>query len=133
MTQPSLPTRNSGLRVFSAAILSALLIVMPFVQLAAAEGQRSQGRGQRSESGRTPDSRSQGKDANNAVAPENLFLNAPIPKPAPEPLIVTAAQLKVTLDDGVALAASKRPGDTITYTATIQNTNPTDDATNVTF
>ena len=46
---------------------------------------------------------------------------------------MTAAQLKVTLDDNLGIGISKRPGETITYTATIQNTNPTDDATSVVF
>ncbi|MGZ5483484.1 MAG: hypothetical protein ACXWID_16050, partial [Pyrinomonadaceae bacterium] len=84
MTQPFLSPPNSGLRVFSACLLSVLMIMMPFVQMAAAEGQRSEVRGQRSESGRqTADSRQQ-DTAKNAAA-ENVFLNAPIPKPAPEP------------------------------------------------
>jgi len=48
MTQRSLSTPNSALRVFSASLLSALMIMMPFVQLAAAE-QRSVARSQRSE------------------------------------------------------------------------------------
>jgi hypothetical protein len=49
------------------------------------------------------------------------------------PAAVSAAQLKVTMDDGVASGQSKRPGETITYTVTIRNTNPTDAATNVKF
>ena len=36
MTHRSLSTPNSGLRVFSASLLSALLIMMPFVQMATA-------------------------------------------------------------------------------------------------
>ena len=50
MTKSFFSTQNSGLRVFSAALLSALLIVMPFVQLAAAEGQRAQSRVPKAES-----------------------------------------------------------------------------------
>ena len=71
MTNRSISTPTSGLRVFSASLLSALLIMMPFVQLAAAE-QRSMARSQRSEPGGA-----ELKDqASNATA-ENLFVNPP--------------------------------------------------------
>jgi hypothetical protein len=131
MTQPSLPTQNSGLRVFSASLLSALLIVMPFVQMAAAQRQRSGVGGQRSEqtAGRRQDAAS-----NTANAPENIFLNAPIPKPAPEPL--AGPVIVATKDDGVLLTNTVNPGDTVTYTVNIQNnglTSPGDDATSVVF
>ena len=128
MTHRSLSTPNSGLRVFSASLLSALLIMMPFVQLAAAE-KRSEVRSQSSQNGRQEAVSGQQDRATNAAA-ENVFLNAPVPKPAPEPL---AAVIVATKDDGLAAAATVIPGGTITYTVNINNTSLVDAATNVQF
>src|SRR5688572_4740587 len=120
MTRPSLPTRSNGLRVFSASLLSALMIMMPFVQLAAAE-QRSVARSQRSEPGGA-----EVKDqASNATA-ENLFVNP-------------AAAVGITATKSDAYPSSPGPavpGEVITYTVDVANPNPPgpgNDATGVTF
>jgi len=71
----------------------------------------------------------------NATVAENTFLNAPIPKPAPEPPAL-APTIVATKDDGLAAATTVAPGGTITYTVNIKNnggTSPADDATNVQF
>ena len=126
MTKPSFFTHSSGLRVFSAALLSALLIMMPFVQLASAE-KRSVGRAPRQESWQ------QNRATN--LAPESVFANAPIPKAAPEPAAL-APTIVATKDDGLATATTVAPGGTINYSVNIKNNgtvSPTDDATGVTF
>src|SRR5688572_7375954 len=111
MTHRSPSTPNSGLRVFSASLLSALLIMMPFVQMAAAE-KRSEVRSQRP--GQEADGRTQEKSAKIAAAPENVFLNAPVPKPAPEPPALVPT-IVATKDDGLAAAAAVAPNGAITY------------------
>jgi len=116
---PSLPTLSQGLRIFSACLLSWLLITMPFVQIAAATRQRSDV---------TPQSAQQ-NTATNASAAENVFLNSPVPQPAPEPF---AAVITATKDDGLAAATTVAPGGTIDYTVNISNTGDTA-ATNVQF
>ncbi|HEX5704275.1 MAG TPA: Ig-like domain-containing protein [Pyrinomonadaceae bacterium] len=131
MTQPSLPTRNSGLRVFNAALLSALLIMMPFVQLAAASRRES------APNSRGPETARQATDnrEQTAAAPENVFANAPVPKPAPEAPAL-APVIVATKDDGLATATTVAPGGTINYSVNIKNNgtvSPTDDATGVTF
>ncbi len=133
MTHRSLSTPNNGLRVFSASLLSALLIMMPFVQLAAAQGQRVVVRGQRPESKRQAPNEGQKNSATNAAA-ENVFLNAPIPKPAPEAAAL-APTIVATKDDGLATATTVAPGGTINYSVNIKNngTLPADDATGVVF
>jgi uncharacterized repeat protein (TIGR01451 family) len=126
MSQSFQRTQSSGLRVFNACLLSFLLIMMPFVQMAAA-AKRSEVRGKRSED---PKDRSEKQSAN--AAPENLFVSPSLPKPVAAPL---AATITATLTDNrnpgtdPAMAA---PGDTITYTATISNTGTTN-ATAVQF
>ena len=132
MSKPPFSTPNSGFRVFSACLLSALLTMVPLVQLAGASRREAGVRSQEAKSREQATGRRQQDSATNSAA-NNAFLNAPIPKPAPEPFAVTAEQLKITLDDGFSVGQSKRPGETITYTATITNTNPTDGATNVQF
>jgi hypothetical protein len=72
MTHRPPSTPNSGLRVFSAALLSALLIMMPFVQLATAS---RRGSGVGSESGRRASNHGQQDRATNA-ARESIFANA---------------------------------------------------------
>src|SRR5687768_9629816 len=116
MTHRSLSTPNSGLRVFSASLLSALLIMMPFVQLAAAE-KRSEVRSQRSQNGQQEADSGQQQSASKGAAVENVFLNAPVPKPAPQPPAL-AAVLTATKDDGLAAATTVAPASTITYTVT---------------
>ena len=132
MTNPFLSTQNSGLKVFSACLLSCLLVMMPFVQMAAAAN-RTEARGQSSKNGQqTADSRQQ-NSATNAAA-ENVSLNAPVPNPAPEPLV--GPVIVATKDDGLATATTVAPGGTINYSVNIKNngtTSPTDDATGVTF
>src|SRR5688500_14187627 len=131
MTQPSRPTPNSGLRVFSASLLSALLIMMPFVQLAAAE-KRSEVRSQRPEQ---QGSGVKGQGSETKAAAENGFLNAPVPKPAPEAAAALAPTIVATKDDGLATATTVAPGGTINYSVNIKNngTLPADDATGVVF
>src|SRR5688572_1156743 len=81
-----------NLRVFVACLLSFLLIMMPFVQLAAAARRESGVRSRRPESGRqTADGTRQDGASNMASAAENIFLSAPVPKPAPEPPALAAA------------------------------------------
>src|SRR5688572_21430973 len=102
MTQPPPDTNASGFRVFSACLLSFLLIMMPFVQLAAASRRGAAAGSRRAETARqVTDNREE-----TAIAPENVVVNGPIPEPAPEPLAVDATQLKITLEDGVAVGNS---------------------------
>src|SRR5215813_4367975 len=70
-------------------------------------------------------------EANNAAA-EDRFVNAPVPEPAPAPPF--AAVLTATMTDNRPAVdpASAKPGDTINYTVTIQNTGDAD-ATGVQF
>ena len=117
---------SSGFRVFSALLLSFLLVMMPFVQVAAAS-RRSEVRVRgRDRTVQTAD----GSRQETSAAAENVFLNAPIPKPAPAPPL--APSVTATLADDITLAQTKRPGETITYTVTISNGGP-DAATGVTF
>src|SRR5688572_4383217 len=131
MTHRSLFTPNSGLRVFSASLLSALMIMMPFVQLAAAARRESGVRSRGPEIGRQAANSRHQESATNAAA-ENVFLNAPVPKPAPEPPALLPV-IVATKDDGLAAATTVAPSGTITYTVNINNTSPTDNATNVQF
>src|SRR2546425_4343330 len=93
MNNPSLSQPASSLRVFNALLLSFLIITMPFAQMAAranareAGGRRQEADGRRQTAGgrrQTADSSRQ-NDTLNAAA-ENLFVNGPIPEPAPQPL-----------------------------------------------
>ena len=129
MQQTSLHYPISGLKEFNACLLSMLLIMMPFVQLAAAE-KRSGATAQKSDRGRqAADGRQQDAANNTGSVAENVFVNAPIPKPAPEPF---AVNIVATKDDGLAAAATVAPGGTITYNVTVSNTGSTD-AANVQF
>src|SRR5438067_6783067 len=128
MSKPSPGQPVTNLRVFAALLLSFLLITMPFAQMAALTKQRSEVRNQ------TADGRRQAADrtaTNTAAAAENLFVNGPIPGPAPQPLAPT---IVATMTDNRPAPdpASAKPGETINYTVTIQNTG-TADATAVQF
>lgn len=132
MTNRSLSTPNSGLRVFSASLLSALLIMMPFVQLAAAS-RRASGVGSRG-----PESTTQAADSKpntaSKTAAENVFVDPSLPGPAPAPLV--GPVIVATKDDGLATATTVAPGGTINYSVNIKNNgtvSPADDATGVVF
>src|SRR5687767_11353012 len=102
MTQPSVLTPNSGLRVFSASLLSALLIVMPFVQMARANTRVTGAESGGAERGSSPTVR-EGASATTNAAAESSVLNAPVPKPAPEPPALVPV-IAATKDDGLAAA-----------------------------
>jgi methionine-rich copper-binding protein CopC len=115
---------STGLRVFNACLLSFLLIMMPFAQMAAARGiprsavndQGSDGRQQ------TADRRQQEESGRAKISAEDLFVNPPA---------MPAVGLTATKTDATATSPAL-PGDTITYTVDVNN--PTaGDATGVTF
>src|SRR5687768_12009802 len=124
MTHRSPSNPNSALRVFNASFLSALMIMMPFVQLAAAE-KRSEVRSTRSEkqgSGVT------GQGADTKATAENVFVDPSLPGPVPVPL--AGPVIVATKDDGLAAATTVAPDGTITYTVNVNNNgtnSPADD------
>jgi hypothetical protein len=98
MTHRPFSTSNSGLRVFSASLLSALLIMMPFVQMAAAS-RRSEVREQKSERGVSPTPREDSK-----AAAESVLVDPSLPGPVPVPLV--GPVIVATKDDGLAAATT---------------------------
>ena len=124
MQQQSVPLYPRGLRVFSAFLLSYLLIVMPFAQIAAGA------RRVPNVTDRESQKQESAEKSDNKATTENVFLNAPVPKPAPAPPV--AAVITATKDDGVAFATPVAPGGTINYTLTVNNSGTTA-ATNVQF
>ncbi|HEX6189105.1 MAG TPA: Ig-like domain-containing protein, partial [Pyrinomonadaceae bacterium] len=130
MTKLSLGAPSSGLRVFSASLLSALMILMPFVQMAAAS-RRSEPAAVAAGPERTAVAT---RDSGGPPAPAGGSDFASLPGPVPVPLV--GPVIVATKDDGLAAATTVAPGGTITYTVNINNngtTSPTDDATNVQF
>lgn len=122
------------LRYSTALALTFLLLILPAAQVASAQRQRSQVGNQRSERG--VNSTIGEGFSSQANAPENIFLNVPVPKPAPEPPALVAPLIVATKDDGLAAATTVAPGGTITYTVNIKNngaSSPADDAANVQF
>ena len=129
MITRSLRTPSSGsFRIFTAYLLSALLIMMPFVQLSA-----------RSRSSSTVNvDPSNGRQR--ATAPgANEFLNAPVPQPAPVPFapVISATKVDALINDDGDSKADPFNGNLATtekieYTVTIAN-NGTTDATNVVY
>src|SRR5258708_11026438 len=110
-----------NLRVFIACLLSFSILMAPFASMAAAK-QRSEVRGQKSE-------KTRGDDSTNAkAAADNLFVNGPIPEPAPQPPIVGTPTIVATMTDNRPGTdpASAKPTETINYTVTIQNTSTAD-------
>src|SRR2546426_3945763 len=107
------------LRVFSACLLSFLILTAPIAPLAG------------STKGASPIKTSQDH------APQRVDQTRE--KLSPNPLVNSlspvAATITATLTDDIGLGAKKNPGDTITYTATISNAgvSPADDALNVIF
>ena len=118
---------RSAIRIFSACLLTWLLIIMPLAPLAPASRAES-GAGQRG---------SEGTESNQQAASstKSVYVNAPVPQPAPEP-VVFAPVIVATKDDGLPAATTVAPGGNISYTVTINNNgaaSPADDATGVVF
>ena len=131
MTHRPLSTPYNGLRVFSASLLSALLIMMPFVQMAAATRANARVSGVRS-----PES---GKSEANAAA-ENVLVNPGLPGPVAVPLVpsITATMTDTLINDDGDSKADPTNGvpattEKIRYTVTISNAGGATDATNVTY
>ena len=106
-------------RIFSACLLTWLLITIPLVQMAPAAA--------RGESARKTSKQK-------AASSSTTTANAPVPQPAPAP--VFAPNITATKDDGLAAATTVAPGGTINYTVSINNggaVSPADDALNVMF
>src|ERR1044072_9014634 len=118
-------THARSFRVFSALLLSYLMIVMPFAQMAAAAGRQSGPRGQKAESSRqTADGREQPADGSrqSAATADALFVNHP-----------TIGSVTATKQDAyTARPGPALPGDTVTYTVDVNNSALTD-ATSVNF
>ena len=113
------------IRIFSACLLTWLLIMMPLVPFAPVS------RGESRAAEREP---AKPQNPETAAATTNTFVNAPVPQPAPAPMY--APTVTATKDDGIAAATTVAPGGTITYTVNVNNTgttSPTDDALNVVF
>ena len=122
--QLSLNITRRDLNVFIACLLSFSLLMMPFVQVAAAS--------------RGSDRQSRVNRDKSSQATKNVTAaNAPLPAPAPQPLVatVTATKAAAILNDDGDLkadpAVSPNP-EKIEYTVTVSNTGTTD-ATNVVF
>src|ERR1043166_2723239 len=103
------------------------ILMTPFASMAASLGTRESGaRSQelattrRSAEGRLQDS------------PDKLFLNQPVPEAPPQPPVAPLIVATTTDNRPGSDPASAKPGDTITYTVTIQNTGDAD-ATSVQF
>jgi len=117
---------RSVVRIFSACLLTWLLIMLPLVPFAPVS--RGESRAANRESARTQ------TPASTAAATTNTFVNAPVPQPAPAPMY--APVITATKDDGIAAATPVAPGGTITYTVNVNNTgvtSPADDALSVVF
>src|SRR6185369_16013292 len=117
---------RSVVRIFSACLLTWLLIMLPLVPFAPVS--RGESRAANRESARTQ------TPASTAAATTNTFVNAPVPQPAPAPMY--APVITATKDDGIAAATPVAPGSTITYTVNVNNTgvtSPADDALSVVF
>ena len=128
MQQAVPPKSPSTLRIFSACLLTWLLIVMPFAQISLASTRASGAGSRTAERGR------QKSDAKANSSTTNVHLNAPVPQPAPAPMF--APSITATKVDGLPAATTVAPGGTIDYTVTINNagvTSPADDALNVMF
>src|SRR4030095_16236275 len=113
--------RSRSLRVFTACLLSFLLVMMPLAQVAAA-GNRGRGSGVRNQS-----------SENKKAAAENVSVDPSLPGPVP---IALAPAIVATMDDGLPAATTVAPGGTINYTVNIRNNgvnSPADDATSVVF
>ncbi|HEX6190396.1 MAG TPA: Ig-like domain-containing protein, partial [Pyrinomonadaceae bacterium] len=131
MTHRSLSTPTSGLRVFSASLLSALMIMMPFVQMAAATRANARVSGVRSpETGR-----SEAK-----AAAENVVVDPALPGPVAVPLVpsITATMTDTLINDDGDSKADPTNGvpattEKIRYTVTISNAGGATDATNVIY
>lgn len=126
-------TPSSGIRVFSACLLSFLLIMMPFVQLAAAASRS----GVRNESSEASDQGSAVRTQSSVIkgahaTAGDLFVNPPVMEAAAPPLLPNITATKTDNRNPGTDPAMAAPGDTITYTVTISNTGTTD-ATGVTF
>ncbi len=118
---------RSILRIFSACLLTWLLIMVPLVPFAPVS------RGESRAADREP-AKPQSPETSTAAATTNTFVNAPVPQPAPAPMY--APTITATKDDGIAAATPVAPGGTITYTVNVNNTgttSPADDATGVVF
>ncbi len=107
------------LKVFVACLLSFAILITPIAAIAAPRTIANPA---------TKAGKKQGAVAGEAskASTENLFANAPVPEPAPAPPF--AANLTATMTDnrpGVDPASAK-PGETINYTVTIQNTGDAD-------
>src|SRR6185503_5069966 len=118
---------RSIIRIFSACLLTWLLIMVPLVPFAPVS------RGESRAADREP-AKPQSPETSTAAATTNTFVNAPVPQPAPAPMY--APVITATKDDGIAAATPVAPGSTITYTVNVNNTgvtSPADDALSVVF
>jgi uncharacterized repeat protein (TIGR01451 family) len=115
---------NGTLRVFTACLLSLLMLVAPLAPMAALT---SHVMAAENNEDMTP--REEGEN--------NSSLNLPVPSSVnpPGPILPLAPAITATLADDIGLGVKKNPGDTITYTAIISNggASPADDALNVIF
>ena len=118
------PTPDS-LKVFVACLLSFSILITPIAAMAApkvlAAPKAKEGKRLGTVSG-----------AATKASTESVFANAPVPEPAPAPPFAAVVTSTMTDNRPAIDPASAKPGDTINYTVTIQNTGDAD-ATGVQF
>ncbi len=126
MTTQLPSSANSNCKTFVASLLVYLMLTTQLAPLALA-GNRS------ARIASPPTSGSEGQKKPTMTG--NVFLNAPVPQPAPAPPAFVPT-IVATMDDGLPAATAVAPGGTINYTVNIRNngiTSPGDDALSVLF
>jgi hypothetical protein len=116
-------TESRGSRTSAAILLALFTLVAPLSPLFAGTAQ-AQGGARRPVGGRAGQPADKGGQSGGGDESKSPKLDAPA--------LPSAITIKATMDDGVGVGQSKRPGDTIKYTVTISNTG-SDPATGVKF